>query len=339
LSDKAEATDGAYYGSNPLVPDTDDDTVPDGQDFYPRYPLRRFIARFTPVIDGVIEPEWTLMNDTVVFTQAGYSPRWYMGYDSDSLYVGLYLPGIGIPEMNFDFQTDGFWWGAGNTICDVNISTGGFTTFHSRDASDEARQYFPAGEWDDNPDYQARFNRRIIDPQNVHLVVRLTSPVIQIEMAIPRSPLAGLLLNPGDSIAANMNYTRVNNQPSQWASTFDQYGYARFVLAGMSDVKEQLYSTFVPSDFHLAQNYPNPFNPVTHIQFGVPRQSAVSLEIYNALGQKIRTLVRGQREPGTYSITWDGRSEAGVAVANGLYFYALQSASGVRLVRKMVLLR
>jgi len=74
----------------------------------------------------------------------------------------------------------------------------------------------------------------------------------------------------------------------------------------------------LPSQFTLAQNYPNPFNAKTTINFTVPSQSQVDLEIYNLLGQKIATLVSQNIAAGNYSINWDASN-----VGSGVYFYKL----------------
>jgi hypothetical protein len=83
----------------------------------------------------------------------------------------------------------------------------------------------------------------------------------------------------------------------------------------------------VPQTYTLEQNYPNPFNPVTQIRFGLPRQSNVTLTIFNTVGQKVATLAEGVRAAGYHEITWDGRNQAGTNVASGVYFYRLEARS------------
>ena len=92
-----------------------------------------------------------------------------------------------------------------------------------------------------------------------------------------------------------------------------------------------------PQDFALMQNYPNPFNPATLIQFQIAQASPVSLDIYNILGQKVRTLVNEPLPAGRYTAVWDGRSDAGSGVSAGIYFYRLQAGDYAR-ARKMVLM-
>ncbi len=74
----------------------------------------------------------------------------------------------------------------------------------------------------------------------------------------------------------------------------------------------------VPEAFTLAQNYPNPFNPSTQIAFGLPNTARVTLEVYNLLGQKVATLLDEMREPGSYTVSFDGKG-----MSSGVYFYRL----------------
>jgi hypothetical protein len=94
----------------------------------------------------------------------------------------------------------------------------------------------------------------------------------------------------------------------------------------------------MPSTFALSPNYPNPFNPKTKIEFTVPRVSDVTIEIYNVMGQKIKTLVNERMQPGLRSVTWDGTDDKGVAVATGVYLYRMTAGDFVES-KKMVLLK
>ena len=94
----------------------------------------------------------------------------------------------------------------------------------------------------------------------------------------------------------------------------------------------------VVKKFALENNYPNPFNPVTTIKYQTPRTADISLVIYNALGQKIRTLVDAKVESGSHTVTWNGRNEMGKTVSSGIYFYVL-TAGDTRIAKKMILMR
>lgn len=97
----------------------------------------------------------------------------------------------------------------------------------------------------------------------------------------------------------------------------------------------------LPESITLAQNYPNPFNPETVIRYTIARglgQAPVRLEVYNLLGQKINTLVQQAQPAGSYTVTWNGRSERGNPVPSGVYIYRLTAGNTVES-RKMTLLR
>ena len=95
------------------------------------------------------------------------------------------------------------------------------------------------------------------------------------------------------------------------------------LLEGTLEV-EQAPGTNVPKDYALFQNYPNPFNAVTTIRFSVPDISQVNLEVYNILGQRIKTLLENtSMSKGIYNVDWDGRDESGKVSSSGIYFYRL----------------
>lgn len=97
-------------------------------------------------------------------------------------------------------------------------------------------------------------------------------------------------------------------------------------------------NTNLPKDFALGQNFPNPFNPSTVIDFDIPVNVYVRLDIYNVLGQKVRTLVDEELPAKKYSVDWDGTTDGGVKVASGIYFYKLEAGAFTE-TRKMVMLK
>jgi len=94
----------------------------------------------------------------------------------------------------------------------------------------------------------------------------------------------------------------------------------------------------LPATFAISRNYPNPFNPTTMIDYQLPQSADVKLEIYNVLGQKVRTLVNAKMAAGRYQATWDARNDAGTPVGSGVYIYRFW-AGDYKSVQKMVLMK
>lgn len=94
----------------------------------------------------------------------------------------------------------------------------------------------------------------------------------------------------------------------------------------------------VPDAFALNQNYPNPFNPSTEVAYDLPEAGNVNLEVYNILGQRVKTLVNGYQDAGSYTVTWNGDDEGGGTVASGVYFYRITSGT-YKDIKKMVLMK
>lgn len=110
------------------------------------------------------------------------------------------------------------------------------------------------------------------------------------------------------------------------------------ILAADINDGEYRISGVRPVALALEQNVPNPFNPSTTIQFRVPDAGFVSVAIYGIDGQLVRSLVNRSVEAGPHEVVWDGRDNAGRAVASGVYVYRLTSDRGV-ISRRMVLAR
>jgi hypothetical protein len=89
----------------------------------------------------------------------------------------------------------------------------------------------------------------------------------------------------------------------------------------------------MPQQFVLEQNYPNPFNPGTSITFQLPVAGFVTLKVIDLLGREVTTLVNEVKQPGRYTVAWDGRG-----FASGVYFYTIQAGNFVQ-TRKLILLK
>jgi uncharacterized surface anchored protein len=94
----------------------------------------------------------------------------------------------------------------------------------------------------------------------------------------------------------------------------------------------------VPTRFELEPNYPNPFNPETSIKYHLASRTSVTLRIYNALGQEVRTLVNGIQNAGSYKVQWDGKDNKGRGLSAGIYLFRLEAADFV-MTRKMAMVK
>lgn len=92
----------------------------------------------------------------------------------------------------------------------------------------------------------------------------------------------------------------------------------------------------VPRTFALRQNVPNPFNPVTVIQYQLPSEARVKIDVFNIAGRLVTTLVDEEQDAGVKAVTWDGTNAEGEKVASGIYMYRMQA--GEHMSRKMMVL-
>jgi hypothetical protein len=101
---------------------------------------------------------------------------------------------------------------------------------------------------------------------------------------------------------------------------------------GMATTNEPTDLT-TPSSYELKQNYPNPFNPTTNITYSIPEVSDVTLEVYNALGQKVSTLVNTRMSAGSHTVKFDAGN-----LTSGVYFARITAGNFVT-TKKMLLLK
>ncbi len=122
------------------------------------------------------------------------------------------------------------------------------------------------------------------------------------------------------------SYDPFADEDGRWATAF-----AQILPTGPSAIA--VSGNFNPSQYQLNQNYPNPFNPSTTIGYRVSENSKVRIAVYNALGQKLQTLVDEKQSPGEYQVIFNGNG-----LSSGIYFYVMDVSSGKQIVRKMMLM-
>jgi hypothetical protein len=155
------------------------------------------------------------------------------------------------------------------------------------------------------------------------------------------------------------NFHGIDSIPYPFDMNYPESAYFDITnLLYNADVVQKLYDTLIskvtkvegepsllPVQFDLKQNYPNPFNTSTSIPFSLKVQGSISkepthtsLNIYNILGQKVRTLLDEKMFPGDHRVIWDGKDDKGNEISSGIYFYQLK-VGDYKETRKMTLLR
>ena len=100
-------------------------------------------------------------------------------------------------------------------------------------------------------------------------------------------------------------------------------------FSGITNIEDAKKIEHVIKSFKLLQNYPNPFNPGTTIEYQIPAEGDVQINIFSITGQLVRTFKNAHAAQGAYAITWDGKNDTGQSVASGLYIYRVSYANSV----------
>jgi hypothetical protein len=112
------------------------------------------------------------------------------------------------------------------------------------------------------------------------------------------------------------------------------------VIVGTETYAEQASEdvSLASLDTGLRGSYPNPFTDRATIEYVLGERQDVTIQIYNVLGQRVRTLVEGPTAAGVHRVDWNGQNRYGTPVGSGVYFYRLQAGDTTE-TRKMVLVR
>lgn len=166
-------------------------------------------------------------------------------------------------------------------------------------------------------------------------------------LSIGTGPVATLYftsLTGGTSTAVTLDTTTIGATPLhfQLGAAFDHVkSYPDFVPGLIRldppSAAENDHSS-LPVRFSLEQNQPNPFNPTTTIAFALPKASDVTLDVYNVLGQKVRTLFSGHLPAGYHQVVFDGRDGHSGELASGVYLYRIKTETQTD-AKKMVLMK
>ncbi len=195
--------------------------------------------------------------------------------------------------------------------------------------------------WVDSPElvdtltarrYSIRYSETAIDADNVGSAGLVDTTLPAPEGGLPQDmTLSGLIANQVYFVTVQVY------DASGGLSPLSNNGSAQASLFIGTDVDDEA-SDGLPETFELSQNYPNPFNPATTIEYALPRQAHVLLNVYNSLGRRVATLIDADRPAGVHRVVWDASDDAGSRVASGVYFYRLIAGEKIES-RKMILLK
>jgi len=125
-------------------------------------------------------------------------------------------------------------------------------------------------------------------------------------------------------------YTTEENLPE----VLDGQGGVFYVILPQMDIS----LSDIPNNFRLYNAYPNPFNPTTMIQYDLPEDSFVSINIYDMIGRHVRTMLNKRITAGQRSIIWDGTDSSGQPVSAGTYFFTIKTDQ-FSSTKKMIMLK
>lgn len=208
----------------------------------------------------------------------------------------------------------------------------------------------PVDPWDSHP-----VNINAIDPTNAPLPVELSSFTVNYSDS-------GVMLNwktetelnnYGFNIEKRINEGEWNsigfisgsgtsNSPKEYSysdknlfvggSKF-QYRLKQIDNDGSFEYSDAVEVEVIPTRFELSQNYPNPFNPITTIRFSLPKETRLKINLYNLLGEIIKTITEGIYQAGYYNISFNASN-----LPSGTYVYRIESDNFIES-KKMMLLK
>ena len=127
-----------------------------------------------------------------------------------------------------------------------------------------------------------------------------------------------------------------NNESNIGPYELGQYGFQNCLIINNSLMSAD--NDLVPIEFNLYQNHPNPFNPHTKLKYDLPKDSYVSLTIYDMLGNVVNNLVNTKQSSGYKSVQWNATDNLGQPVSAGVYLYRIETKD-FRQTKKMILLK
>lgn len=166
-------------------------------------------------------------------------------------------------------------------------------------------------------------NALLINPANTNDILAGT------DIGVFQSVDGGTTWSQQNTGLANVSISDLDYRASDNAVFAATHGRGMFKLQTLTGVSPA--PTEFPRETTLRQNYPNPFNPTTNIGYQVSEAGLVTVNVYDALGQEVATLVNEYRSPGEYSVSWNASS-----MPSGVYYYRMSVGSAMQMKRMLL---
>ena len=198
-------------------------------------------------------------------------------------------------------------------------------------------------QWEFTGATSTQYSNLALDPDKVNPAFNGTLPYVSI------FPAAENGIYEFDGTAGSQFIGEVCALKNQPDGTFVLLGFPLFffyedgVEAFFDQLLDEIGETGVQENIILPDGfysffYPNPFNPSTTIEFNIPEETVVFLNIYNIKGQKVRTLIDKRKQAGKHTTIWNGKNNSCKPVSSGVYFYNLKAGTYEK-TEKMILLK
>jgi hypothetical protein len=148
-----------------------------------------------------------------------------------------------------------------------------------------------------------------------------TDVVISDHRFKPKPITGGAASYQGDFISLVSNGNKLY---AHWMDDFSGIYQIWSTIIDLSTIGITKISSEIPSTYKLEQNYPNPFNPETRIKYSVPKNSNLTIKLYDLQGRELGSLAEGYHTAGVYEINFN-TNEFGITLPSGVYFYKLIS--------------